>query len=146
VWIPLAAQLSAANTDDGAIGRQLLPQVPGEVRYVLGDTHYNTEELRADCHVSGRELVTPLWGKYPHSDGGLEVRRLFHKLRSVAIENFNEHFKGIFEAHGAVPTRGLVKTERFALGCVLLYQLGLWYRHEQELPLNVGLKPFLRAA
>jgi len=80
VWIPLAAQLSAANTDDGAIGRQLLPQVPGEVRYVLGDTHYNTEELRADCHVSGRELVTPLWGKYPHSDGGLEVRRLFHKL------------------------------------------------------------------
>jgi len=25
------------------------------------------------------------------------VRRVFHKLRSIAMENFHEHFKGIFD-------------------------------------------------
>src|SRR5205807_6876623 len=50
-----------------------------------------------------------------HREKG-EVRRLFHKLRSIAIENFNEHFKGIFDAQGQVPTKGLVATQRFDLG------------------------------
>jgi hypothetical protein len=25
---------------------------------------------------------------------------IFHKLRSITIENFNEQFKGIFDGHG----------------------------------------------
>ena len=45
----------------------------------------------------------------------VEVRRIFHKLRSTAIENFNEHFKGIFDGHGQVPAKGLIATQRFAL-------------------------------
>ena len=85
-------------------------------------------------------------GPYPHTDDGVEVRRLFHELRSRAIENFNEQFKGIFDAHGQVPTKGLVNTRRFALGAVFVYQLTLWYRHEHGLDLRVGLKPFLKAA
>jgi len=32
------------------------------------------------------------------------------------------------------------------LGAVLLYQIALLYRHEQQMDLRVGLKPFLRAA
>jgi hypothetical protein len=48
----------------------------------------------------------------------VEVHRLFHKLRSLAIENFNEQFKGIFSAHEQVPTKGLVATKRFALGAI----------------------------
>lgn len=64
----------------------------------------------------------------------------------MAIENFNEHFKGIFDVHGAVPTKGLANTQRFALGAILLYQLALLYRHEHGLALRVGLKPFLKAA
>jgi hypothetical protein len=40
----------------------------------------------------------------------------------MANENFNEHFKAIFEVHGEVPTRGLINTQRFALGAVLVYQ------------------------
>ena len=146
MWIPLAAELTPANTDDGTLARQLLPEVPLEVRYALGDQHYNTEELRADCHLRGCELVATRRGKYPHTDGGVEVRRIFHKLRSVSIENFNEHFKGVFDSHGPVPTKGRINTRRFALGAVLVYQLALWYRHENSLPLNTGLKPFLRAA
>jgi hypothetical protein len=74
------------------------------------------------------------------------VRRIFHKLRSVTIENFNEQFKGIFDGHGQVPTKRLVNTQRFALGAILVYQIALLYRFEHNLDLRVGLKPFLRAA
>ncbi len=76
----------------------------------------------------------------------MEVRRIFHLLRRVASENFNEHIKAVFEAHGPVPTKGLTDTTRFALGAVLVYQLALLYRHEHEVSPNVGLKAFLRAA
>ena len=145
-WIPLAAKLTPANTDDGQVAEEMLPQVPGEARFVLGDQHYNREPLRTDCAVRGIELVATKTGKYPHTDDGVEVRRVFHKLRSVAIENFNEHFKGIFDAHGSVPTKGEVATTRFALGAVLVYQLALWQRFEQGLPPNVGLKHYLKAA
>jgi hypothetical protein len=91
-------------------------------------------------------LVITKRGSYPHTDDGVEVRRIFHKLRSVANENFNEHFKAIFEVHGEVPTRGLINTARFALGAVFVYQLALLYRHERKMDINRGLKPFLRAA
>jgi hypothetical protein len=90
--------------------------------------------------------VTSRYGRYPHTDPGVEVRRIFHKLRSLAIENFNEHFKGIFDGHGQVPTKGLVNTRRFALGAVFAYQLALLYRFQHGLELNVGLKAFLKAA
>jgi hypothetical protein len=69
-----------------------------------------------------------------------------HALRSRAIENLNEQFKGIFDVQGQVPTKGLVNTRRFALGAVFVDQLTRWYRHEQGLDLRVGLKPFLKAA
>jgi transposase len=146
VWIPLAADLTAANVADNDQALKLLPELPEEVRYVLGDQHYNDVAIRAACAADGRELVTTRRGRYPHTDGGVEVRRMFHALRSRAIENLNEQFKGIFDGHGQVPTKGLVNTRRFALGAVLVYQLTLWYRHEHGLDLRVGLKPFLKAA
>ena len=146
MWIPLAAQLTPADNYDGEVALDLLPQLPEETRFVLGDQHYGTEPLRAACHLRGIELMTPRPGTYPHTDSGVEVRRLFHKLRSLAIENLNEHFKGIFEAHGPIPTKGKRATARFALGAVLVYQLALWYRFEHGLEPNVGLKHFLKAA
>ncbi len=91
-------------------------------------------------------MVTTRRGPYPHTDGGVEVRRVFHKLRSLAMENFNEHVKSIFGVHGSVPTKGLRNTKRFALGAIVVYQLALLYRFEHDLDLNVGLKPFLQAA
>jgi len=145
-WIPLAADLTPANTDDAQVALTLLPQVPGDTRYALGDRHYHTDEIRAACHLRGWELVTTQYGKYPHTDRGVEVRGVFHKLRSVSMENFNQHFKDIFGGHAQVPTRGLVNTKRFALGAILVYQLALWHRHEHNLDLKVGFKPFLRAA
>ncbi len=146
VWIPLAAELTAANEADSVIAPRLLCRVPVEARVVLGDRHFNTPELRELCDEDGRMLVTTQYGRYPHTDAGVEVRRIFHRLRFLAIESFNEHFKGIFDGHGQVPTKGLVATRRFALGAVLVYQLALWHRFEHGLDLNVGLKPFLKAA
>jgi hypothetical protein len=150
VWIPLAAELTPANMDDGTAMAKVLywhtDELPPDIGYVLGDQHYNTPLLRAICPLRGWWLVATHRGMRPKRDEGKEVRRMFHKLRSLAIENFNEHFKAIFGGHAQVPTRGLVATRRWALGAVFVYQLALLYRHEQGLDLNVGLKPFLKAA
>jgi hypothetical protein len=146
VWIPLAAQLSPANQADNEPAPELLRELPAEVRFVLGDIHYNAPNVREACERDDRILVTTQYGTYPHDDVGVEVRRIFHQLRSHAIENFNEHFKGIFDAHGQVPTKGLLATQRFALGAIFVYQLALLYRFEQGLQLCIGLKPFIKAA
>lgn len=146
VWIPLAAQLTPANVADNEEAPLLLTELPLDLRYLLGDTSYQDPELHQACAARGWELVATRRGKYPHRDAGVEVRRVFHKLRSVAIENFNGQFKGIFECHGQVPTRGLVATSRYMLGAVFVYQLTLLNRSEQHADLRVGLKPFLRAA
>ena len=146
VWIPLAAELTAANVADSELAPELLKELPAEVRVVLGDRHYNRDALRTLCTQDGRLLVTTRYGRYPHTDDGVEVRRTFHKLRSVAIENFNEHFKGIFDGHGQVPTKGLLATQRFALSAVLVYQLAFLYRFEHQQDLCIGLKAFLKSA
>jgi hypothetical protein len=91
----------------------------------------------------GRIPVPPPPTMRRHS---VRVRRILYELRSQAIDTLNEQFKRIFDAHGQVPTKGLVNTRRFALGAVFVYQLSLWYRHEHGLDLRVGLKPFLKAA
>jgi hypothetical protein len=91
-------------------------------------------------------VVATRRGPSPHTDAGAGVRRILHELRSRAIEHLNEQFKGIFDAHGQVPTTGLLNTRRVALGAVFVYQLTLWYRHEHGLDLRAGLKPFLKAA
>jgi Transposase DDE domain len=146
VWIPLAAKLTPANTADNEVAPELLVQLPGEVRFVLGDHSYQAPNVQEACERCGCVLVASGKGPYPHTDPGVEVRRLFHRLRSHAIENFNEQFKAIFDGHGQVPTKGLVATQRFALGAVLVYQLTLLYRHQQHLDLRTGLKSFLKAA
>jgi hypothetical protein len=80
VWLPLAAEFTPASDADNVIAPKLLTQLPMAVRYVLGDTHDNTPELRQECAVHNRELVATRRGPYPHRDGGVAVRRIFHKL------------------------------------------------------------------
>ncbi len=147
VWIPLAARLTRANTADNRVAPSLIEVLPEEARFVLLKTlTTNDKDLREASLRDGRFLVTTKRGPYPHTDAGVEVRRIFHELRSRAIENFNGQFKSIFDGHAQVPTKGLVATARFALGAVLVYQLALLHRHEHERDLRVGLKAFLKAA
>jgi len=146
IWIPLAAELTPANEADNKIALELVPELPPQVRFLLGDQHYQDPALDQLCAQNNCLVIAPQGGPYPHSDDGVEVRRILHKLRSITIENFNEQFKGIFEGHGQVPTKGLVATRRFALGAIFLYQLALLYRFQHSLGLRVGLKAFIRAA
>ena len=146
VWIPLAARLTPANRADNEEAPRLIEEVPEEIRYLLGDLHYNAPNVQEAWETEDRFLVVPQYGPYPHEDDGKEVRRMFHKLRSLAIENFNEQFKSLFDGHGQVPTKGERNTQRFVLGAVFVYQLILLYRFEHGLDLRVGLKAFLKAA
>lgn len=146
LWIPLAAELTPANEADSGIAPRLLRELPMDVRYVLGDQHYNTPPLRAECALHHRELVATRRGSYPHTDGGVEVRRIFHHLRSQAIEPFNGLFKNVFEWGGQMPVKGLKRCQLLALGAILLYQLVLLYQHEHQMPLGIEIKPLLRAA
>lgn len=146
-WIPLAARLTPANYSDNGVAPLLVEELPEEARFVLGDTHYNAQNVRDACLGRGTFLVASgQRGPYPHTDEGVEVRRIFHRLRHVAIENLNEHFKALFDAHGPVPTGGRLDTARFALGAVFVYQLALLHRYEHDSGTNRGLKAFLRAA
>jgi hypothetical protein len=146
VWIPLAVALTPANVADNEMAPDLLADLPAEVRFLLGDSHYHDVELHKRCAAADRILVAPTGRGYPHADAGVEVRRLFHRLRTHAIENFHGQFKAIFDVGGPVPTRGQVATSRFVLGAVLVYQLTLLHRFEAGRDLRVGLKPFLQAA
>lgn len=146
VWIPLAARLTPANEADNIVAELLVPELPLETRFALGDKHYNAPNVKQACRWRNLFLVTTQYGSYPHTDDGAKVRSVFHKLRSVANENFNEHVKAIFNGHDRVLTKGLVSTQRYALGAVLVYQLVLWHRHEQGLPLRQGLKAYIKAA
>jgi hypothetical protein len=148
VWIPLAARLTPANTADNRVAPSLILRCSarGGALRARGHSLRDDRDLREASLRYGRFLVTTKRGPYPHTGAGVEVRRIFHELRSRAIENFNGQFKSIFDGHAQVPTKGLVATARFALGAVLVYQLALLHRYEHERDLPVGLKAFLKAA
>jgi hypothetical protein len=149
VWLPLAAEVTSANVADNEQAPTLIEVLPPDLHFLLGDQHYHDQALSLQCGTRGCTLVTSFTGKnnpYPHHDDGVEVRKILHKTRSIAIENFNEHFKAIFDVHGSVPTKGLVATQRFVLSAVFLYQLAILYCFLHDLDLRIGLKALLKAA
>ena len=96
--------------------------------------------LRSTNHRRGWELVATRHGPYPHCDGSVEMRKVFHKLRSQAIEPFNGLFKNVFEWRVKRPIKGLQRSQLLALGAVVIYQLVLLYQHERQLPVGKGIK------
>ena len=149
VWLPFAAEVTSANVADNEQAPVLIENLPPGTHFLLGDQHYYDEALFRLCGGLDCILVTSHTGKnnpYPHHDDGVGVRKVLHKTRSIAIENFNEHFKAIFDVHGSVPTKGLVATRRFVLSAVFVYQLAILYCHLNNLDLRVGLKALLKAA
>jgi hypothetical protein len=148
-WLPFAAEVTSANVADNEQAPSLIEVLPHDLHFLLGDQHYHDEALINQCDNRGCILVTSFTGKnnpYPHHDDGVDVRRVLHKTRSIAIENFNEQFKSIFDVHGSVPTKGLTATRRFVLGAVFVYQLAILYCFLNNLDLRIGLKALLKAA
>jgi hypothetical protein len=146
IWIPLAARLTPANVADQDEAPALIDQLAPDIRFVLGDTHYNEAEVRLACEQQDRSLIATHKGTRPKIDPGAPVRQLFHRLRSKAIEPFNGLFKNVFEWGGQGPVKGLHRTQLIVLGAILLYQLVLLYQFEHQLPLGRSIKPLLRAA
>jgi hypothetical protein len=146
VWIPLAAALTVANRGDNEVAPLWRPQLPGAVSYVLGDTHDNDPERRHQCQRRGWELVARRRGADPHRDRGVEGRRIFHQLRSQAIDPCNGLFKNIVEWRVKMPVKGLPCSQLLALGAAVVDQLVLRYQQENALPLGQGSKSLLRAA
>jgi len=141
VWMPLVAERTPANAADNLQAPGLCQKFPMELRFLLGDQHDRGPDLEQRCTRRGCPVMTPTGGACPHTDDGVEVHRILHKTRSIAIENFHEQFKGTFEGHGQAPTCGLVATRRFALSAIFVYQLALRYRHDIGADLRVGPKP-----
>jgi hypothetical protein len=146
VWIPLAAELTTANTADNTVAPPLLAPLPAEVRSILGDTASNDPKVHTLCEQTNRALGATRRGAYPPHDDGVAVRRIFHQLRSQAIEPFNGLFKNVCDWRTQMPVKGLRRSQLLALGAIVLYQLVLLYQHEHNLPLGKGIKPLLRAA
>jgi hypothetical protein len=115
--MPLAAELTPATVADSEAAPTLLCRIPAEVRFVLGNQHYKTPALRAQCAEDERCLVTMQPGRYPHTDEGVEVRRIFHTLCSITIENFNEQLKGIFRWSWASANEGVDQHPALRGGC-----------------------------
>lgn len=145
-WMPLAADLTVANVHDATIAPALVRQLPDEVRFVLGDSHYRSPDVQRVCSSSGRILVASSGGPYPKKDPGAGVRCILHRLRHQAIEPFNGLFKNVFEWGGQVPVKGLQCTRLIVLGAILVYQLALLFQFQYQYPLGQGIKPMLRAA
>ena len=55
-------------------------------------------------------------------DGGVEGRKIFHKLRSQAIEPFNGLCKNVFERRVKRPVQGVQRSQWLALGAVALHE------------------------
>jgi hypothetical protein len=55
------------------------------------------------------------------------------------MRSLQSHREQMGMIHGQVPTKGLLATQRFALGAIFVYQLALLYRLEQHLEFCVGL-------
>ena len=146
VWLPRAADLTAAHGADTTPALTRLPALPSAVRSVLGDQHDPDPALDAAGAQAGQTVVATRRGPSPHTDDGVGVRRLLHARRARASANLHEPCKGLFAAHGQGPTQAWGNTRRCALGAGFVDQLTLWYRHEHGLDLRVGLKACLKAA
>lgn len=146
VWIPLSARLRPANEADNVVVLPMLEDLPEEVRFVMGDSHYNSVPVRLACENAGRTLVASNRSKRPRNDDGVSVRQFLHSLRHHTIENFNSLYKNTFDLGRPVPIRGMANTQRLTLGAVFVYQLALLARFHQGDLSQDGIKAFLRSA
>jgi hypothetical protein len=120
--------------------------LPHDAKLLMKEVNYNTPELRLEAWQQGREIIATRPGPYPQRDGGAQVRRIFHKLRSLALEPFNGLFKNTFEWSGYLPVKGLKRAQMIVLGAIFIYQLVLLYQHEKEVAVGQGIKALLRTA
>lgn len=146
ILIPLAATATPADVADNTVAPALIRRLPPGLRWLLGDTAYQDQELVTLCARQGAQLVTPRrGGPHPRTDSGAAVRRVLHTVRNTTVERFFAHYKKVFELLGQVPTRGQQKTCLLLAGSVYVYQLVLLLQLELDQQPGQGLKALLQA-
>jgi hypothetical protein len=72
--------LTPANRADNEVAPVLIQEVPPEMRFLLGDRHYNAPNVRQAWETDECILVAFQYGRYLHTGDGVEVRRVFHRV------------------------------------------------------------------
>jgi len=66
------------------------------------------------------------------------VRRIFHQLRSQAVEPSNGLCTNVFAWRTQMPVKGLQRSQLLALGAIVVYQVVWLCQQEHNLPLAKG--------
>jgi hypothetical protein len=118
-------KLTSANVSDRIPAPGLICEMSLETRYVPGDNHYKTSDVRDSCENCERLPIASGRGPYAHTDSSVDMRRILHLSRHQAIEPVNGLFKNVFEWDGQVPVKGSKRTPLIVLGPVLVHPLAL---------------------
>ena len=149
VWIPLAAELTPANCPRQPGRARLVDELPAQVRFVLGDTHYNAPKIRERCELSGQTLIASGYGSYPRPQTSLNsqaVRSFFHKLRSCTHRELQPTVQEPLRwLTVRCPPKDTFPPKTGPWGAIFTYQLLLFHRWMHNLPLRTGLKYALKA-
>ena len=68
MWSPVTAELIVAHHADNAIALLLVPELRPEAPFVLGDTASADPALHQRGAATGRLVISPCRGPYPHAD------------------------------------------------------------------------------
>jgi len=159
VVMPLAVSAGPANVSEARSFEFKIDQLPAAVRYVLGDSAYDTNhygeriERTASGQPTGRRLVCPLQsragkpavGMLPHRGRrerlrqhrgerhcffqSAQGRKLYARRRST-VEPFNEWFKAKFDLNTRVWHRGVNNNRTQIAAATFVYQLLIRYNHK----------------
>ena len=94
----------------------LLREVPAEVRFVLGDRHYNTPDLHEVYELDDRLLVTTTYGRYPTPMMASRCDAASISCVPAPMRIVMNTSKGSLMDRAKFPTFGLLATQRFADG------------------------------
>ena len=107
--------------------------------------HHNAPNVCQAWEVGDRHFDHAVWSVSPTLAGQRGATRV---SQASFHHELNGQFKGIFDGHGQVPTKGLTNAQQCILGVIFVCQLTLLCRFEHQMNLRVGAgwKAFLKAA
>ena len=156
---PLVASADTASAKETQTCREKVAALPENVRYVLADSGYDSNELAeqveydAEDRRTGRRFLCPENRRGSKSGRGASApqprdehhrrrlqrrkflkgatgRRLYAR-RGQTVEPFNDWFKGLFELDQYVWHRGLDNNRTQMLAAIFGYQLLVRYNHRR---------------
>lgn len=132
--VPLSACVTPTNVHDTQMYRSVIEPLPDAVRYVAADAWYDDQSLYDFTRQRNAVLVCPI-RRYRHTRGErLKRARLYrsstgqriYRVRSTSIEPLFQCVKDAFGI-SVMPVYGFENVKSYALMCILVYQLAVYY-------------------